>query len=271
MRACVVLICGVTALGAVRAEPPKVDLQAGVAFLGRADANAVEIRPHVSGTLERILIKEGDAVQKGDVVAETDDRTLALGLKIAKANLDAARAEVKVAAADVARLKDAVERGIVPKGEFDAAQARREKADALAEAAKAEVELAALKLSGTKLTAPCAGRIGRYSAVPGSLLRTDGPALVYVGTLDPISISFDVDERTLLALRRAVHAGSKPVVEAGLNDEEGFPHKATLELTGVAVNPDTGTARFRAALDNPKELIVPGMTLRVRLGIQPAK
>jgi multidrug efflux pump subunit AcrA (membrane-fusion protein) len=56
-----------------------------------------------------------------------------------------------------------------------------------------------------------------------------------------------------------------------LNDEEGFPHKATLELTGVAVNPDTGTARFRAALDNPKELIVPGMTLRVRLGIQPAK
>jgi RND family efflux transporter MFP subunit len=254
------------------ADPPKVDFKKGVEFTGRAEATVVEIRPRVTGYIDRVLVKEGEAVRKGDVLAEVDDRPYKLKLDEAKAELAVAQAQAKLAAADLARTKEMVAKGIVSKEELTKVEAAWDVAKARVDAAKAVVALAELNLAWTKLTAPIAGRVGRFTTTPGNLVVADGPSIVSVVAADPIAVSFDVDERLLLALLRAREDNAgKPVVEVGLADEDGYPHKAALEATPVKVDPATGTARFRATLANPKGLIAHGSFVRVRLTVPPGK
>src|SRR4051812_15084794 len=93
---------------ATPADPPKVDLKKGVEFTGHAEAIIVEVRPRVTGTLDNILVKDGEHVRKGDVIAEVDDRQYKLEVSRAKAQLVQAQAEVKIAAAEMARVKQAL-------------------------------------------------------------------------------------------------------------------------------------------------------------------
>lgn len=251
-------------------EPPKLDLAKGVHFVGRTEATVVQIRPRVNGLVERVLVKSGDAVSKGDILAELDDRLYKAELKRAKARLAAALADAKLAAVDLARIKAAAGAGTATKEELTKAEVGRDKADALVEVAKAEVEIAELNLSYTKLTAPIAGRASRVSATAGELVPADGPALLSV-VADPIAVTFEVDERIALEVRRAVAAGGKAVVEIGLSNEDGYPHKAALDAIDLRVERATGTIRFRATLANPTDVFGHGFFVRVRLTVQPGK
>jgi RND family efflux transporter MFP subunit len=252
-------------------DPPKVDLKKGIEFTGRAEANVVGVRPRATGYIERVLVKEGDAVKKGDVLVELDARPYRAKLEVARARIDVAKAVLKRVSLNLDQVKDAFAKGLVGKGDVTKAESEREEAEARVVVAKAVAELAGLELAFTKLTAPIDGRVGRFTTTEGNLVVTDGPAVVSVIASDPIAVAFDVDERTLLALARALGSGGKPVVEVGLGDEEGYPHKAVLEQTTPTVDPATGTARFRATLANPKGLIIHGMFLRARLTVQPGK
>jgi RND family efflux transporter MFP subunit len=252
-------------------EPPKVDLKKGVEFTGRAAGIVSNVRPRVTGYVERVLVKEGEAVKKGDVLAEMDDRAYKLELDLAKAKLTAARAEAKIAAVDFARTKGAFEKGVASKEEFLKAEAVKDRAEALVVLGKAETELAELKLSFTKLTAPMDGRVSRLAITTGDVLAVDGPVAVSILDAGTITVHFDVDERTLTALSQALGDNGKPAVGISLGDAEGYPHKAKLERPAVTLDPATGTARFRATLANPKGLIVPGQFLRLRLTVEPGK
>jgi RND family efflux transporter MFP subunit len=273
MRSSVLFLLFVAVIGTGRAgDPPKVDLKKGVEFTGRAEAKLVEIRPHVTGYLDRLLVKEGEAVRKGDVLAELDDRPYKLKLDAARTQLDVARAEAKLAAANLERAKDAAAKGTGTKEDVTAAEAARDLADARTESVKSLIAVGELELTLTKLISPIDGRVNRVVATAGNLHPADGAPVACVVAADPIAVLFDVDERTVLAVRKAVRDnGDKPVVEVGLSDEDGFPHKAALETTAVTIDPAAGTARLRAALPNPKDLIVPGQFVRVKLTVQSSK
>ena len=108
----------------------------------------------------------------------------------------------------------------------------------------------------------------RFHLVAGSLARADDTQLVSVVVTDPLAVEFDVDEKTVLAIRRAIADGAgKLAVEVGLSDEDGFPHAGALSAVDPAVDPRTGTIRFRASYPNPDGLVIPGMTARVRLTV----
>ena len=272
MRLTAPLLIVVVLIAPTRADdPPKVDLKKGVAYTGRAEAKVVEIRPRVSGSLARVLAKDGAAVRKGEVLAEVDDRLYKNDSQLADARLKLAQARAKRATDDLARVKDSFEKGVASRYEFDFVQHARDAGDADVLVAKAEVERADVLLSFTKLTAPFDGRVGHFRIEPGNLVKADETGLVLIVATDPIAVAFDVDERTLLAVRRAMLDGGKPVVEVGLSDEDGYPRKAALEALPVTIDLATGTARFRATLANPKELILSGMFLRVRLTVQSEK
>ena len=253
------------------ADPPKVDLTKGVTFTGRADAPTVQVRSRVSGYVERVAVKDGATVKKGDLLAEIDDRLYKSKLDVAKAELAAAHAQAKRAAADVGRIKEMVKSGIVSKEEVERTEAAFDEAKSHTEAAKAAVALAELNLSFTKVRAPIDGRLGHFATSAGNLVKADETALVTLVAPDRVWVTFDVDERTALAFARAWNDKAKPVVEVGLADEDGYPHAAAFEAIGHEVDVNTGTVRFRAKLDNPKGLIAPGMFLRVRLTVQPGK
>lgn len=245
-------------------DSPKFDFKKGAVFIGHAEATVVDIRPRATGEIERVPVGSGDRVQKGQVLVELDGRLQRAALNAAKARLAVAEAEARLVAVDLDRAKAAFIAKAVSKEELARAEIGLDKAKALIEVAKAEAATAEIQLHYTRLVAPISGRVSGLSATEGNLCLADGPALMSVIAADTVTAVFKVEERMLLEFLRLA-AGDKAVVEVGLANEEGFPHKAVLEAIDARIDPATGSARLRATVANPKGLIPHGAFLRVRL------
>src|SRR5262249_22590390 len=128
-----------------------------------------------------------------------------------------------------------------------------------------------------RVTSPITGQISRYFMTPGNLVNQDQTQLTTIVSVDPMYVYFDLDETTLLRIRRAVNEGrieryakGKIPVFIGLDGEDGFPHAGTVDFVNNRVNSGTGSITVRGVLDNPApvsgvHLISPGMFVRVRL------
>jgi RND family efflux transporter MFP subunit len=144
--------------------------------------------------------------------------------------------------------------------------AAESEAEAALMVAKVEVERAELTLSWTRVTAPFSGRVGRIQSTEGSLVTADRTHILTVVAIDPLYVTFSVPEAILLQLRRdGLSEPGKLEVAVGFAIDEGYPHAAKLDSIEPEVDPKTGTIQFRATLPNPKGLLSPGMSARVRL------
>ena len=254
------------------ADPPEVQktqkaaLEKELIFSGRIVAATVEVRPRVTGSLEKILVKEGATVKKGELLAEIDARWYRLKLDQARAQLTAAMASNKAAHANLNRLNEAIKKGIVDQASVTEAEAEKEKTIALVDASKAALELAELDMLATKLIAPIDGKIGRFMVTGGNLVTADGPPIMNLVADNPLFVVFDVDEQTMLKLRRnGLDKVEKLSAAAALRDEDEFPRKVAIDFIDPQFNPQTGTVQVRGVIANPKGLISPGMHVRVRL------
>src|SRR5262245_9331789 len=199
-------------------------------FTGRTEAvRTVDVRARVTGYLDRVNFREGADVKEGDLLFEIDPRTYQADVDRAAANLGVAEAHFNRLAADFQRAQAMVKRGAMSEEEFERVAGDRSEAEATVRASRAQLDLAKLNLSFTKVTSPLTGRISRQLVDPGNLVKADDTLLTTIVTSDPMYAYFDVDERTLLRLRRMVREGRIPSarettlqVELGLTDEEGF-------------------------------------------------
>lgn len=273
MRHLAVLLAAFAGSGLPAAEPVKSAPIQVLDFNGRIEAQTVRIRPLVSGQLIKLNVAEGSSVKAGEILAEIDPRSSQTELARAEALLLKAQAKARHAGTMLQRAKALSERGAVSREEVSEAEAGVEVSQADIALAKVERERAALNLSRTKLIAPMDGRVGRFNATVGDLLTAEAetPLTVVVAT-DRLTVAFNVDERSLLRLRRAGLAGpGKMAAIVGLADEDGFPHAAELTSIDSALDPNTRAIRFHAALPNPDGLISPGMAARVRLTLPDKK
>jgi membrane fusion protein, multidrug efflux system len=247
-------------------------------YTGRTSAKEfVIIQPRVTGYLEKTF-KEGAEVKAGDVLFEIDPRPYQARATAAKARVAHADASLKHAKAVNARYKElAKTRGAVSAQELDQRQAEEEQAVAALALDKANLDIALLDLEWTVVRAPIAGQVGRWNVTVGNLVKQDETKLTTLVSTDPMHIHFEVDERTLLRIRGAGKDGKPPAgadltVLMGLSNEDGYPHRGTVDFVDSRVNPKTGSAQMRTILANPKvkdgvPLLMPGMFVRVRLPI----
>jgi len=247
------------------------DRPKGWEFVGRTQAAAtVEVRARVAGQLTQVAVKEGDAVKKGDLLAEVDPRQYRLALDGARARLKAAEAKLKAARIRAANAKKLKDDKVVSTGEADLYAAAEAEAEATLLAEKVEVQRGELTLSWARVVAPFDGLVARVQAAEGGLVAADRTSILTVVDAHQLRVSFDVPEATLLRLRRdGLAEPAKLGVAVGFSGEEGHPHEAKLDLIAPEVDPKTGAARFRATLANPKGLFSPGMSARVRLTPRP--
>jgi multidrug efflux system membrane fusion protein len=249
---------------------------------GRVEAvSTVEIRARVSGYLTGAMFKEGADVQQGDLLFEIDPRPYQAKLDQALGQIELYQASLKLARATAARNEAAAKAvpGSVGQQELDQSRAAVEEAEARLKVARATVEVYKLDVAFTRVTAPISGRIGRRLVDPGNLVTVDTTALATLVSVNPMYVYFDLDERTLLQLRRmnkSAPAAGKSAVYVGLADEQGFPHQGVLDFADNRIDPATGTLRVRAVLPNPQilpdrqRLLSPGMFVRARLPLAEA-
>ncbi len=244
------------------ADPPK-DWE----FTGRTQAVAtVEVRSRATGYLTHVAVKEGAAVKKGDLLVEIFPRPYQLDLDAARARMRAAEAKLRTAKITAENSKKLTQKRVVSPNELALQEAAEAEAEAGLEAAKVEVARAELNLAGTHISAPIDGRVSHIHFTEGNLIAANQTVILTIVATDPLYISFNVPEAIVLRLRRdALAAPGKLGVAVGFADEEGYPHPAKLDLIAPNADPATGTVRFRATVQNPKGLLSPGMSARVRL------
>jgi RND family efflux transporter MFP subunit len=241
-------------------------------FTGRTEAPVrVDLRARVSGYLLKTAFQEGGEVKQGDVLFEIDPRPYQADLDRTEAEVNLAEARLKLAEANHKRAKIHLAQKSIAQEEFDKIVTEQVEAEARVRVAKAVREVARLNLDFTRVRAPVGGLVGRRLVDPGNLVKADETILATLVRGDPMYVYFDVDERSLLRLRRSMREGKgkaeKMLAAVGLAGEEGFPHRGVVDLTDNQVNVDTGTLRMRAVLPNKDGLLMPGMFVRVRLAM----
>jgi multidrug efflux system membrane fusion protein len=253
-------------------------------FTGRTDAvQSVDIRARVTGYLTKMPFKEGDEVKKGALLFEIDPRPYQAAADQAKANVLSNQAQVNLAAITYARYQKLAQTpNAVSQQDLDQYRTNVDSAKAAMLAAEAAQRTADLNLEFTRVTSPVDGQVSRYYLTLGNLATQDQTLLTTVVSLDPMYAYFDVDESTVLNIRREINAGRiKPRTERsaipvlmGLQGEQGFPHEGLLDFVNNKIDPSTGTMLVRGTFSNPKpehgaRLLSPGMFVRIRLPIGP--
>jgi multidrug efflux system membrane fusion protein len=229
----------------------------------------VDIRPRVTGYIDRIAFREGQMVHKGDLLYVIDPRPYQDATDNAKAGLDrehAAADFAKIQADRTERLKqsDAVSQEELQNRGSDLLQS-----GARVKGAEAALASAELNLSYTQVRSPIDGRISRAVLTLGNLAQADQTILTTVVSVKPVWVYFDCDEQSYLRFQQSSHhgsgVGSENPVRVSLANEQNFPHVGHIDFVDNQLNPATGTIRVRVVLPNPDQTLTPGLFARVQL------
>lgn len=245
-------------------------------YTGRFQAiDTVEVRPRVSGYIDQVLFREGQAVTKGETLIVIDPRPYRAEYDRAKAGLELAKAQQRLAELEAERVHKLKDSGAVSQEELDERLSTLHQQEASVAGAQAALNSAALDLSFTKVQAPIDGRASRAEVTRGNLVtggNSGGTLLTTIVSTDPIYVYFEGDENAYLHYQALARAGERPSsrdaanpVRVGLASEDGFPHDGHMDFVDNQLNVRTGTIRARAVLDNKEGLFTPGLFARVQL------
>ena len=245
---------------------------------GRTSAYLIaEVRPQVSGIVERQLFTEGGIVRKGQALYQLHDDTYRADYQSAQAGVERAEAARVTARLTAKRFGELVKTGAVSAQDAETAEATLRQAEADVTAANAAVQSAAVMLGYARIVAPISGRVGKSSVTQGALVTANQQEpLVTVQQLDPIYIDLAQSSRELLQLRRQIEAGtlkgSKDMpVRILLEDGSRYVHDGQLKFAEFTVDAMTGSYALRVVVPNPDSLLLPGMYVRAVLdtGVRP--
>ncbi len=245
-------------------------------YSGRFQAvQMVEVRPRVSGFIDKIHFKDGQIVKAGELLFTVDPRPFELALQSAQAEVARANAQVELAATEVERARPLVRTGVVTERDFDQRAANLSVARAALQAAVAATKNADLNLEWTRVTAPIDGRISDRKVDAGNLVNGGSGTTTLLATIvtqDPIYFLFEVSESDYLRYTRLAEEGKRVSsrdtgnpVRIRLSDETEFKHPGKMDFVDNALNARSGTMRGRAVVDNKSGLLQPGLFARMQL------
>jgi len=245
-------------------------------YTGRFEAsNRVEVRARVSGFVEKVSFKDGQDVQKGDILFTIDQRPFKIALNQARASYGQAKAILKTAQDNFQRVESLRESGAVSMEEYETRQQALAGAKASLQLAQARIDQAKLNLEFTKVKAPISGRVSRDLVNQGNLIdggSSSSTLLTTIVATSPIHFYFTGSESDYLKYSRLARNGERGSsrstanpVYIKLQDESGYVHKGVMDFVDNEIDRSTGTIEGRAVLENKEGLFEPGMFGKARL------
>ena len=239
-----------------------------------AAVNDVKLLARVTGYLEHIHYEDGQFVKKGDLLFTIQQAPYKQQLEQAHAQVLTAQASLAYAKTEFARYTALVKKDAATQTEVDHWNFERQSAAASLLSAQAQVSIDEVNLGYTEVRAPFDGIVGKHLIDPGNVVGGDAQqaALAEITQLDPIYVVANLSEQTVLKIRQNLDQHrltladlQKIPVDVGLSDEQGFPHRGTIEYVAPALDPATGTLLVRGILPNPDRVFLPGFFVRMRL------
>ncbi|CAD0009281.1 efflux transporter periplasmic adaptor subunit [Flavobacterium salmonis] len=260
-------------VAAITSENTTTDNEYPASIQGTVD---VEIRPQVSGNLDRVLVDEGAYVSKGQTLFKINERPFREQLNNALASLHAAEAALINAQLEVDKLTPLVQNKVVSDYQLKTAKASQKIAAANIEQAKAMVASAKINLGYTNVTAPVSGYIGRLPKKQGSLVSAiDVEPLTTLSDVHEVFAYFSLGETDFINFKSQYSGNSigdkikkLPPVSLILADNNAYPQTGKIDMVDGQFDKTTGAITLRATFPNANGTLRSGNTGRIRLGLQ---
>src|SRR4029453_1744385 len=228
-----------------------------------------EVRPQVTGIIQKRAFEEGTIVKAGSTMYRIDPATYEAAYQSSRAAVAGAQATVENSRRNLERTKELVAIKFVSQQAYDDASATLRQNEADLQAAKAAAEAARINLGYTNVVAPITGRTGKSTVTVGAHVTANQPtALASIQQLDPIYVDVTQSTTEALGLKRAMASGElKRVAEAArvkllFEDGKTYAHEGKLQFSDVTVDASTGAITLRALFPNPDGLLLPNMFVR---------
>jgi multidrug efflux system membrane fusion protein len=237
-------------------------------YSGRlAAVNYVEVRPRASGAITAIKFEDGALVKEGDELFTIDTRPYEAEVARAKAAVVSAQSEARLAQVELDRAKALLQKDHVSKSLYDQRASSQQVANAKIGSAVSQLKQTQLNLEYAHVKAPISGRIGRAEITIGNVVEagSSAPVLATILADDKIYAEFDVDEHTYISTMRHLQAGGEKLpVKLTLSGDDHVYH-GVLSSFDNQLNPESGTIRARALLENTDGTLIPGMYSKIEL------
>ena len=234
--------------------------------------NTVTVHTRVDGQLISVAFKEGQMVQKGQVLAEIDPRPFQVILEQAQGALAKDQAQRKDAQTNLERYKLLYGEGVIPKQQMDTQASQVGQFDGAIKTDEATIDSAKLQLSFTHVTAPLSGRIGLRLVDAGNMVHAADPnGLLVITQLQPISVIFSLPQDQLPQVATKLHAGGNLPVEAYDRDNTAKIATGTLASIDNQIDTTTGTYKLKAMFSNTDNVLFPNQFVNIHLLVDTKK
>ncbi|WP_461452627.1 efflux RND transporter periplasmic adaptor subunit [Mucilaginibacter sp.] len=235
----------------------------------------IEIRPQVSGSLDKVFVDEGAYVSAGQPIFKINDLPYRAALNNALASMHAAEASVANAQLEIDKLTPLVQNKVVSDYQLKTAKATYDVAKANVEQAKANVNTAQINLGYTTIKAPVSGYIGRLVKKQGSLVApSDVDALTLLSDVHNVHVYFSLGEKDFIDFKEQYPGETLkeklknlPPVTLLLADASSYGQQGKIDMIDGQFDKTTGAITLRANFPNAQGLLRSGNTGKVQLSL----
>lgn len=272
-------LCALSLSACRQQAPEQEDVTYSVMTIGRSDVTLeepysasiqgrqdIEIYPQVSGTVQKVCVKEGQAVKRGELLFVIDQVPYRAALRTAVANVRSAEAQVQTARLTYESKQILFREKVI--SDYDLSTARNELsvAEAALEQAKAQETGARNDLSYTEVRSPADGVIGTIPYRVGALVSSgSAQPLTSVSDNSEVYVYFSMSGQKLQSLVRRYGSisnmiDSMPAVRLRLGDGSLYEHEGRIESVSGVLDRQTGSGSLRAVFPNADRVLLSGTT-----------
>jgi len=257
------------------AKPAKQPITRYLEATGNTAAvNSADLVARVSGFIEQINYEDGAPVKKGDLLFTIELEPYKVKLDQAKASEASAESSFNQAQAAFDRSAELIKQKVTTQASYDQALATRDAAQSTLDNARSNTRLAAINYEYAQVRAPFDGVASARKVSVGTYVGGSGTptVLATIVQLDPIWVNFNISEQDVIRVRAALaQRGAtrddvmKYKIEVALQDESDYPHIGLIDYVAPTLSTTTGTLAVRGVLQNPKNVLLPGYFVRIRV------
>jgi len=263
---------GAPAIPVTISPAEKRDFPVYLSGLGSVQAsNTVSLKSRVDGQIVQIAFKEGQNVNKGDLLLVIDPRPYQVALEQAEAALARDEAQLKNAQLDYERYQGLFKEGVISQQQYNSQQSLVGQLGGTIKADQAAIDNAKLQLAYTRITSPVSGRIGLRLVDIGNMVHaTDANPLLVVTQLQPIAVVFTLPEDVLPTVAQHMRQGTLSVDAYSRDDSTRLASGKLLTIDNQ-IDQTTGTGKLKAMFDNNENALFPNQFVNAHLLLEVRK